>query len=513
MHRKGLVSDIVTRTAVAAALLLTLPFSGIAGAEAPSGDLPGVSLKLYFYRDYSTYDSLFMDNGRRLEEFVRRYGLSDPDGPRISVSCSASAEGPYMHNEELSLKRVARICGILEDSYGIPSYRIDRDARGIDWDDLLQQVRTASGLSQREKRQVTDIITSVPEHTFGTDGKLTDSRRKRLMDLNGGRTWTWMLDSIFYEQRYGMVTVSEPAGIAPALRDTVYVREDHYYYYHDTVTAVPVIQPVAAVGRRTSSDSVRSWMQDDPRYQRRKIFALRTNLLLPLMNVGVEVPVGNRWSVGLDHYYPWIWRNTSSNESCTELMLETAEARYWLGRHHSRGSVNWKNRLLGHSVGVFGVAGYYDFERDWNGRQGEFWGAGVDYMFAFPVFGGRMHMELELGVGYLSGSYEIYDVYTEGGQLFRRRDEGRKGFTYMGPLKAGVSLVLPIYKDRKTANTVTSGEVVIQPLGQAAEAVSETETVLETEAASEVKIASETETVSDTETPAKGKDHKRRKDR
>ena len=490
---------------MAAILLSLVPAGNAHSATVPDATSTGISdasLKLYFFQDYSTYDSLFMDNGRRLDEFVRQYGLTDPDGPRISVAGSASAEGPYIHNEDLSLRRATRICDILVNSYGVPSYRIDRDARGIDWDDLLQQVRTASGLSQREKRQVTDIITSVPEHTFGADGKLTDSRRKRLMDLNGGRTWTWMLDSIFYEQRYGMVTLLEPVRIAPAPRDTVYVREDHYYYYHDTVTTVPVIQPVAAVGgRRTSSDSVRSWMQDDPRYQRRTIFALRTNLLLPLMNVGVEVPVGNRWSVGLDHYYPWIWRKTSSNESCTELMFETAEVRYWLGRHHSRGSENWKNRLLGHSVGVFGAAGYYDFERDWNGRQGEFWGAGVDYMFAFPVFGGRMHMELELGVGYLSGSYEIYDVYTEGGKLFRRRDEGRKGFTYMGPLKAGVSLVLPIYKDRKTANTVTSGEVVIQPLEQAAEAVSGTET------ASEAKI------VSDTETPAKGKEHKRRKDR
>lgn len=32
------------------------------------------------------------------------------------------------------------------------------------------------------------------------------------------------------------------------------------------------------------------------------VVALRTNLLLPLLNFGVEVPIGNRWSVGADYY-------------------------------------------------------------------------------------------------------------------------------------------------------------------------------------------------------------------
>ena len=190
-------------------------------------------------------------------------------------------------------------------------------------------------------------------------------------------------------------------------------------------------------------------MQKNARYQRRTIFALRTNLLLPLMNVGVEVPVGNRWSVGIDHYYPWIWRKTSSNESCTELMFETAEVRYWLGRHHSRGSENWKNRLLGHSVGVFGAAGYYDFERDWAGFQGEYGAAGIDYQYAMPLGRrGRAHLEFDLTFGAITSRNIPYDVFSEGGVLLHR-DGLVETFSWFGPIKGGVSLVIPIFKKER----------------------------------------------------------------
>lgn len=444
MHRKGLVSDIVTRTAVAAALLLTLPFSGIAGAEAPSGDLPSVSLKLYFFQDYSTYDSLFMENGRRLDEFVRQYGLTDPDGPRISVAGSASAEGPYIHNEELSLKRVARICGILEDSYGIPSYRIDREARGIDWDDLLQQVRTASGLSQREKRQVTDIITSVPEHTFGADGKLTDSRRKRLMDLNGGRTWTWMLDSIFYEQRYGMVTVSEPAGTAPALRDTVYVREDHYYYYHDTVHQYGPVVYGTPEGPATSgaSGSYRTRTKKVPGYH----FAVKTNLLFDLttaLNVELEFPIRNKVSLMLEHNFPWWLPVFGDKHYAMELLRTGIEARYWFGDRKAAPI------LTGWFVGAYGSADYYDIEWDNRGWQGEtFLDFGVSGGYSFRI-AENWRIETSLGLGYFRSNYTEYDHRLDVGLLVYQKDDT---FTWIGPtkLKCSISWIIPNYPTEKS---------------------------------------------------------------
>ena len=38
------------------------------------------------------------------------------------------------------------------------------------------------------------------------------------------------------------------------------------------------------------------------------LIAARTNLMVPLTNVGLEYSIGNNWSVGADYYFPWIKR-------------------------------------------------------------------------------------------------------------------------------------------------------------------------------------------------------------
>ena len=60
-----------------------------------------------------------------------------------------------------------------------------------------------------------------------------------------------------------------------------------------------------------------------------------------------------------------------------------------------------------------------------------------------PVFRGKMHLEFSLGVGYLFSRATHYEVYEYKGRGYRNKNY-RKKFGYFGPLKANVSLVLPI---------------------------------------------------------------------
>ena len=62
----------------------------------------------------------------------------------------------------------------------------------------------------------------------------------------------------------------------------------------------------AAAG--TASDKGNVEKPADEVYDLKPVIALRSNLLLPLMNVGVQVPLGNRFSIGADWYYPFIRR-------------------------------------------------------------------------------------------------------------------------------------------------------------------------------------------------------------
>ena len=181
------------------------------------------------------------------------------------------------------------------------------------------------------------------------------------------------------------------------------------------------------------------------------VVALRTNLLQPLLNAGVEIPMGNRWSVGLDWYYPWHWRqwhDASEMKYCAELLSGGVEVHYWFGKKHTPGEDNWKYRLAGHSVGVYGYGGYYDYGREYKGWQGEFSNVGIDYLYAFRIGRRRnLRLEMSLGVGWIHSQAQKYKVYNAGGHAYRTG--GERTFNWFGPTKGTVSFVVPIYKKVK----------------------------------------------------------------
>ena len=175
--------------------------------------------------------------------------------------------------------------------------------------------------------------------------------------------------------------------------------------------------------------------------ERQKVAAVRTNLLSPLSNVGAEMCINDRWSVEADYYFPWLCRK-ADHKNAMQMLAWGVTGRYWLGKNRT-----YTSRLLGHSVGLGAYAGYYDFERNYTGHQGEFASVCLDYMYAMPVFNNRMHLEFTVGLGYLYSYARPYDVFESGGKAFR---EGyAKNIHWAGPLKAGVSLVVPIYMTRK----------------------------------------------------------------
>ena len=61
-------------------------------------------------------------------------------------------------------------------------------------------------------------------------------------------------------------------------------------------------------------------------YGKRELFFVRTNFLVPLLNLGVEVPIGNRWSVAADYYFPWFFRE-ESHERCFQVLAWNLEGR------------------------------------------------------------------------------------------------------------------------------------------------------------------------------------------
>ena len=392
-----------------------------------------VRLRVFFERNSSRVEPGFRDNAVHLQAFRTALGncLTNPEAVirSILIRTTSSPEGGIRLNERLSESRAENLDAYLRDSVGLDPSLFRIHAAGEDWEGLTEAVRK---LDMPWRADVLEIL----------EKRDAPDRKRRLMTLQGGKVWRWLDANVFPDLRSagGSVSCIVYRPVKPQA-DTVYIRET----VKDTVV---VAAPLPVTGQ-AYEDYARS-KRDYNLQGKRMIFAVRTNVLgIPLANVGVEVPLGERWSVGADWYYPWLWRPRHGEGldyagRCFELLAGDLEARYWFPRKSKKP----EQRLLGHSVGVYAAGGYYDFERNWTGHQGWFYNIGVDYLFGMPIFRGRMHLEFELGIGYIYSPAQPYDTFVAGDKAFRRK--GVTQYTrWFGPTRAQISLVWPIYVNAK----------------------------------------------------------------
>lgn len=189
------------------------------------------------------------------------------------------------------------------------------------------------------------------------------------------------------------------------------------------------------------------------------VLAFRSNLLLPLMNIGVEVPLTDYVSIEADFYSPWLPRevfdsNPSGYRYCIQTLAGAVGCRYWPGDTH-RGRSGGGHRLCGHSIGFVASGGIYDFEWDWNGQQGEFVFIGADYLYALPVGRGGVRFEFNLGVGFGVNWYNNYYVQSGNARLL---DDGGPQFRHLSaPIRLGISLVLPVFRSARAGEMEDDG--------------------------------------------------------
>ncbi len=170
---------------------------------------------------------------------------------------------------------------------------------------------------------------------------------------------------------------------------------------------------------------------------RKPLFAIKTNLLFDLaaaLNLEIEVPIGERWSVAGECIFPWwLWK---SERYAAQALAGTLEARYRFGRREGR------PQMTGWFAGIYGGGGYYDIEWRDDGCQGEVFHAGLSAGYAHSISkNNNWRMEYSIGVGYLNSCYREYaSIWGLDGEwhLVRRRNGD---FEWFGPTRAKVSLV------------------------------------------------------------------------
>lgn len=183
----------------------------------------------------------------------------------------------------------------------------------------------------------------------------------------------------------------------------------------------------------------------------REIVAFRSNLLVPLLNIGVEVPVARGWSVEGDWYFPWLRPELLAQKACFEALHASVGARYWFAS-------TMKGQMTGHSLALVGGWASYDFgiprglyrilgrsTGDWTmkGRQGSAVMLSADYKYSFRV-GSHLRMEAGLALGVVRHTDTGYVQYSKGGPLLSEVETGAKTLWYVGPTRVYFNIVIPI---------------------------------------------------------------------
>lgn len=246
------------------------------------------------------------------------------------------------------------------------------------------------------------------------------------MELQGGRTWHYMLEHFFPQIRNGSIVF-------------ITVRRK------PAVIELPDTVPMAVVLVPDAVDTTYMMQEPDtvavqPETKRPFFMGIRTNMLydvLAVPNIGVEFYLGRNWSVAGNWMYGW-W-SKKGKDRYWRIYGGDVAVRYWLGKKAAG------KPLTGHHLGVYGQLFTYDFE--WGGTGymggepgGMLWNkanyaVGIEYGYSLPV-ARRLNIDFTVGLGYWGGEYYKY-APLDGHDVWQSTRERR----WFGPTKAEISLV------------------------------------------------------------------------
>ena len=351
---------------------------------------------------------------------------------QVTFCGSASPEGGNKLNRNLAKRRCANMEQYVRQRIQLPDEVVKRQEWSDAWQKLAIYVENSD---MPNKKEVLHELLETPEYTYNKYGALVDSRKKRLMDMNYGRTWNYMLDKFFPSVRNAsaiLVTIRKKNEPAPEPQPEPVVEEPKQ--------PEPIVQPEPVVDTK------------QPAY-----FAIKTNMLydaLLVPNVGVEFSLGKRWSVAADWMYGWWSRNKSH--------------RYWrvygggLTVRKYFGAKAAEKPLQGHHIGINAQMLTYDIEFGGKGYMGgkpggTLWDRmnytiGAEYGYSMPV-ARRLNIDFSLAAGYMGGRYYEYTPL-DGHYVW----QATKNRNWIGPTKVEVSLVWLLGHGNYNTKTKKGGE-------------------------------------------------------
>ena len=351
---------------------------------------------------------------------------------KITITSKASPEGGVAYNKHITQKRSNSVRAYIKEHINIPETLFVINNIGTEWN-ILQDLVAESNIEK--KSEILYIINNVPEETWvkvkSTDRwlTLTDSRNKHLMDLHFGIPYRQMEKDIFPEMRSSSI-----ATIYYRCKETQTAPKEEIIIKEEQKAAKPTepkkqTEPKEPTASETATTPLSTC---EPDREKKPLFALKTNLLYlgaGVINIGVEIPLGRRFTLDLPFIYsPY---TISKNWNIRVLTLQP-EFRYWL-----------KDQFEGHFLGVHAHGGYYNIGigdktryQDTNGDT-PFYGFGASYGYALNL-NERWGMSFTGGFGYARFNSDLFYNIDNGAKF------DNKVVDYWGITKLGVNLIYKI---------------------------------------------------------------------
>lgn len=377
-------------------------------------DIREDSMTVFFEKDKSQIDTSLSTNYEVLSRILHIVSECSVNNPfELSLIGHASPEGTVAFNEAISLSRAESLLNfIIEHTGFVPdSVSTHVSGAGADWSGLEEMM--AGDSSFEHSGRVLSVVRTIPVWVT-REGRIVGGRKKSLMDMDGGRVFSSLMDNVFPHLRRVDVVIryseAVPVEQVPSL---------------STAPDVPELPPVPA----------RELPQVPPVYR----MALKTNLLadIALMpSLEAEWLINDEWSVAAHGAVAW-WSRKPRHQYY-QIATIYPEARWWFSTREP-----WH----GHYLGLFAGGTWYDLENGGRGYQGEGGFVGLSYGYMFPI-GRRLSLEAGIGLGYLYTRYREYlpvpfmesthYVYQQTSQM-----------NYFGPLKVKFALVWRLWDVNK----------------------------------------------------------------
>lgn len=383
----------------------------------------------FFAVNRATIDSTFKDNGKTLrqmrEDITNTLKVKGSTPDSLLILSTASPDGRYSWNQRLAQMRSEKTTILLLNMF--PEFKdshIKVEYLDEDWSGLRQVLKANPDFPQRDQ-----MLAIIDSNLKG------DVKKAKLKQCTKG--WRHLVDKYIHVLRNSSVTL------------IVIGAPDEYATAEQPDTLVEPVAPVKI-------DSIAPIVYNpkfeylltgdvitrprDPMKYRKTHFAARTNLLTPGLSIGLEFPIHEHWSFGINYNYPWAV--SAKNRWCTELLSLFVDTKYWI----TPGTTAWRpdSKLKGHGVGLYAGVGYYDFQNKVRGAQGEFVDFGVDYVYALPIANDKLRLEFNLGIGLIRTWYRPYNPSSDYEDLIKEPGVKYRSTDFTGPTRAGVSLVYPI---------------------------------------------------------------------